>query len=317
MRKAILVIGLPTMLSIVGLYLLYSDDPMVQQSVCMVRHTGREAAQCFLDETCRSLIQCMRTCDDPSSSRRIRAREQNPHLQHPDSPLPCTVGCMDDFDNEVVDDFLTAFMGKECAADSQLVDVCFDVGAVPPFSDNPSEFDMSFLEGEWESIRTGGWDHWDCQKKIFFPPGNVPEGAPYHSVFWATYRTYPKSRGGAPKDNYALEEVYPNTNAPNGPTFSTNFVLWGTQSHENWHIFAFSRGNEETGEPAWVVAQVCIDTPSINHTDVFGMVLAKTANPSQELSDHIDQIVEDKIGYPLARVNNQACDPDPVYERKR
>jgi hypothetical protein len=224
---------------------------------------------------------------------------------------------MDDYDNEVVDDFLTAFMGNECAADSQLVDECFDVAALPPFSDDPAEFDMSILEGEWESIRTGGWDHWDCQKKIFFPPSEAPEGAPYHSIFWATYRTYPKSRGGAPKDNYVLEEIHPNVNAPNGPTFSTDFVLWGTQSHENWHVFAFSRGNEETGEPAWVVAQVCIDTPSINHTDVFGMVLAKTAHPSRELSDHIDRIVMDKIGYPLARVNNDACDPDPDYERKR
>jgi hypothetical protein len=51
--------------------------------------------------------------------------------------------------------------------------------------------------------------------------------------------------------------------------------------------------------------------------DVFTIVLSKAANPSKELSDTIDQIVMDEIGYPLKRVNNDVCDPDPDYEMKR
>jgi hypothetical protein len=221
---------------------------------------------------------------------------------------------MDDYDNAVVDDFLTAFMGHDCAAESRFTDTCFDVDAKRPFSDDPAEFDMSFLVGEWHSIRTGGWDHWDCQKKIFLPP---EESKPYHSIFWATYRTYPKSRNGAPKDNYVHEEIYPNTDEADGPTWRTRFVMWGTESLEEWHVFAFSKGDEATGEPAWVVAEVCIDTPSIRHKDVFTIVLAKTANISEELNDTIDQITMEKVGYPLKAVNNEACDPDPKYELKR
>ncbi len=224
---------------------------------------------------------------------------------------------MDDYDNGVVDDFLTAFMGNECAADSQLVDTCFDVDAKRPFSDDPAEFDMSFLVGEWYSIRTGGWDHWDCQKKIFFPPEETEDDAPYHSVFWATYRTYPESRGGGPKDNYVLEEIYPNVDDADGPTWRTRFVMWGAESSEEWNVIAFSKGDEATGEPAWVVAEVCIATPSINHMDVFTIVLSKAANVSKELSDRIDQIVMAEVGYPLKSVNNDVCDPDPDYELKR
>ena len=304
-------------LVLLAVFLARSDDPVIQQTRCMLRHTHKEMTACFLDATCRSLIACMGTCDDPASPRRIRAREQNPHLQHPDSPLPCTVGCMDDYDNGVVDGFLTAFMANECAADSTLVDTCVDVGAKRPFSDDPAEFDMSFLVGEWYSIRTGGWDHWDCQKKIFFPPDEVEDGAPHHSVFWATYRTYPESRGGAPKDNYVLEEIYPNVDDAEGPTWRTRFKMWGTPSSEEWHVFAFSKGDEATGEPAWIVAEVCIETPSIHHMDVFTIVLAKTAHVSEELGDEIDRIVLEKVGFPLATVNNDVCDPDPVYERKR
>jgi hypothetical protein len=224
---------------------------------------------------------------------------------------------MDDYDNGVVDDFLTAFMAHGCAADSKRIDTCFNVDAKRPFSEDPAEFDMSFLVGEWHSIRTGGWDHWDCQKKIFFPPEETEDGAPYDSVFWATYRTYPKSRGGAPKDNYVWEEIYPNVDEDDGPTWRTRFVMWGTESHEEWHVVEFSKGDEETGEPAWVIAEVCIDTPSIKHMDVFTIVLSKTANVSKELSDTIDRIVMAKIGYPLKSVNNEACDPDPDYELKR
>ncbi|MHC4521238.1 MAG: hypothetical protein ACYTAS_21800 [Planctomycetota bacterium] len=224
---------------------------------------------------------------------------------------------MDDYDNGVVDDFLNAFMAHECAANSQLVDTCFKVDAKRPFSDDPEEFDMSFLVGEWYSIRTGGWDHWDCQKKIFFPPEATEDNAPYHSVFWGTYRTYPKSRGGAPKDNYVREEIYPNVGEADGPTWRTRFKMWGTESSEAWYVFAFSKGDEAKGEPAWVIAEVCIETPSINHIDVFTIVLSKVANPSKELSDEIDRIVLDTIGYPLKRVNNDVCDPDPDYEMKR
>jgi hypothetical protein len=224
---------------------------------------------------------------------------------------------MDDYDNRVVDEFLAAFMAHECAADSKFVDTCFDIDAKRPFADDPAEFDMSFLVGEWDSIATGGWDHWNCQKKIFFPPKETEAHAPYHSVFWATYRTYPKSRGGAPKDNYVREEIYPNVDKADGPTFRTRFVMWGTESFENWYVFAFSKGDEATGEPAWVIAEVCIDTPSINHVDVFTIVMAKTAHVSDELRDKINGIVIDKIGYPLKWVNNDVCDPEPEYEMKR
>ncbi len=288
-----------------------SEDPNVKQTMCMLHHISKEMTSCILDSTCRALITCMNNCDDPSSPRRIKAHAENQHLQHPESLLPCTVSCMDDFDNSVVDDFLTAFMGHECAADSQLVDTCFDVDAKRPFSDDPSKFDMSFLVGEWHSIRTGGWDHWDCQKKIFFPPEKTEEGAPYHSTFWATYRTYPKSRNGAPKDNYVYEEIYPNADEAEGPTWRTRFILWGAESREEWHVFGFSRENVDTSEPAWVAAEVCIDTPSINHTDVFTIVLSKAANISKELSDSIDQLTMDKVGFPLKAVNNDNCDPDP------
>ena len=151
--------------------------------------------------------------------------------------------------------------------------------------------------------------------------GRVPlqpfRAPPYHSVFWATYRTYPKSRGGAPKDNYVWEEIHPNVDEDDGPTWRTRFVMWGTESHEEWNVFAFSKGDEATGEPAWVIAEVCIDTPSINHMDVFTIVLSKTASVSQELSDTIDRIVMDNIGYPLKSVNNDVCDPEPDYEIKR
>ncbi|MBW2286287.1 MAG: hypothetical protein JRG80_16760 [Deltaproteobacteria bacterium] len=296
---------------------LRSDDPLIQQSTCMVRHTSREMIACILDSTCRSLVQCMGTCSDPTSPRRIRALEQNQHLQHPESPLPCTVGCMDDYDNEVVDEFLSAFMSHGCAADSQLVDTCVGVDAKRPFAGDPEEFDMSFLVGEWQSIRTGGWDHWDCQKKIFFSPDEGEAGAPYHSTFWATYRTYPKSRDGAPKDNVVFEEIYPNVDEADGPTWRTRFTMWGTDSSEEWHVIDFSRGDEATGEPAWVIAEVCIETPSIHHMDVFTIVLSKAANVSQELSEKIDSIVMDKVGYPLKSVNNDVCDPSPDYERKR
>jgi hypothetical protein len=294
-----------------------TDDPDIQQGICSLRHAGREMASCMIDSTCRSLVMCMRTCDDPASQRRIRAHEQNQHLQHPESRIPCTVSCMDDYDNDVVDAFLSAVMSHDCAPDSELVDTCFDVDAKRPFSDDEEEFDMSFLVGEWHSIGTGGWDHWDCQKKIFFPPEETPVGAPYHSVFWATYRTHPKSRGGEPKDNYVFEEIYPNADEDHGPTWRTRFVMWGTESREEWHVIDFSRGDEATGEPAWVVAEVCIDTPSIKHMDVFTIVLSKAASVSQELSDKIDQIVMDTVGYPLKSVNNDDCAPDPIYERKR
>jgi hypothetical protein len=64
-----------------------------------------------------------------------------------------------------------------------------------------------------------------------------------------------------------------------------------------------------------VIAEVCIDTPSIHHVDVFTIVLSKAAKMSEELSDRIDQIVMDNIGYPLKTVDNDICDPDPDYER--
>ncbi len=178
---------------------------------------------------------------------------------------------------------------------------------------------MSFLVGEWESIRTGGWDHWDCQKKIFFPPKTAVDDVPFHSEFWATYRTYPKNRNGAPKDNYVLEEIYPNASEADGPTFRTRFVMWGTESSEEWHVFAFDKGDEITGKPAWVAAEVCIETPSINHMDVFTIVLSKETNVSEEISKEIDQVVMDKVGFPLKAVNNGVCDPEPSlddYERK-
>ncbi len=299
------------------LYLTQTSNPQIEQALCSLIHAGPEMAACFMDSTCRSLMSCFASCEDPNSPRRLKGQEQNQHLQHPDSPLPCTVSCLDDYDgDEVIDNFLTKVMSSECAAESKHVDTCFDVGAVRPFSDDPAKFDMSMLVGEWESNATGGWDHWDCQKKIFFPP-EESKGKPWHSIFWGTYRTYPVSRGGKPKDNYVHEEIYPNDKEPDGPTWRTRFTMWGTYSEEEWHVFAFDKGNKKTGEPAWVLAQVCIYTPSIKHVDVFSMFISKTANPSKKLRDKVEKLTMEKVGFPLKWVNNSVCDENPDYVRKR
>ncbi len=317
-QRRVVVLGACVILASLSIaYMKTSDDPAIAQTVCSIEHAGPEMVSCMFDETCRNLLTCMATCEDPTSSRRIEAVEKNKHLQHPDSPIPCTVSCMDDYDSELIDDLLTAIMSRNCAADSKLVDTCFDVGAVRPFSDDPKEFDMKWLEGEWESIATGGWDHWDCQKKIFHSPEESGKGREWYSTFWATYRTYPKSRDGKPKDNYVFEEIYPNDKEENGPTWRTRFDLWGTESREEWHVFAFDKGNEATGEAAWAVAEVCIATPSIKHMDVFTIVLAKTKEPSPAMKARIDSVVKEKMGYPLVYVNNSVCAEDPQYERKR
>ena len=297
--------------------LVVTDNPTVVQLRCGLRYAGPEMAACVMDPTCRTLMSCFRECEDPDSSRRQKSFEKNQHLQHPHSIMPCTTGCMDDYDNEVIDVFLDAFMTNKCAADSKLADTCVDVEAVRPFSNDPAEFDMAWLVGEWHSIATGGWDHWDCQKKIFFSPEETGKGKPWHSVFWGTYRTYPMNRGGKPKDNYVHEEIYPNDKEPDGPTFRTRFKMWGTESEEEWHIVAFSKGNEKDGEPPWVLAEICVYTPIIKHVDVCTVVMSKEVNPSKELQEKLNRIAKEKVGATLKYVDNSNCAESPDYERKR
>ncbi len=299
------------------IYLATSSNPKIQQMRCGMINAGPEMAACLADSTCRDMIMCFAECDDPGSELRKKSKEKNMHLQHPDSPVPCTVKCMDDYDCDAADAFLNAFMSADCAADSQMVDTCFNVNAVRPFSKDPAAFNMSWLVGKWESIATGGWDHWDCQKKIFFSHEETGKSRPWHSTFWATYRTYPKNRGGKPKDNYVYEEIYINKNETGGPTWRTKFKMWGTESEEEWHVFAFSRGDKKTGEPAWIIAEVCILTPNIKHTDVFTIVLSKRKTVSEELRGKIERIVKEKIGYPLKWVNNTNCTENPNYEKKQ
>lgn len=301
---------------ILFIYLARTENPMVAQMRCGLTHAGPELAACATDPTCRELLTCFVECEDPGSRRRQESFEKNRHIQHPHSIMPCTTACMDDYDNEIIDAFLDAFMSNKCAADSQLADTCIEVDAVRPFSNDPDKFDMSWLVGEWESVATGGWDHWDCQKKIFFSPEETGKGKPWHSVFWGTYRTYPKNREGKPKDNYVHETIFPNDKEPGGPTFRTSFKMWGTESEEEWHIFAFSKGNKKTGETAWLISETCVYTPIIKHVDVCTVVLCKDVNPSEKLKQKWNRIVKEKTGFTLKYVDNSNCAEKPDYERK-
>ena len=96
-----------------------------------------------------------------------------------------------------------------------------------------------------------------------------------------------------------------------------SFDLWGTESREEWHVFGHGKGDEKTGEPPWMAAQVCIHTPSIKHTDVFTIVLSKDKHPPDSLTSQIDALTMAKVGFPLKYVNNDVCSENPRYERKR
>ncbi|MCU0821036.1 MAG: hypothetical protein MUC95_00995 [Spirochaetes bacterium] len=85
--------------------------------------------------------------------------------------------------------------------------------------------------------------------KNFFRHEVTGKGNPRHSKFRATYRNYPKNRGGRPKDNYVHDEIYLNEKETGGPIWQTKFEIWETESEEEWHVFAFSRGNKKPVSP--------------------------------------------------------------------
>lgn len=280
--------------------------------ICPILICLRPLTKCVKNQECKQILECLSDCENPKSSRRSHSFQKFGHLQNPSNPAYCRYQCLDELQDDSMDDFLNCIGSSPCLEPANFSDTC-----VTPPTALPFEHVEKFIVGSWQKIFTTGWDLWPCQTTWFHAPlpviaealsnriddNHLPFSPPPES--WMTQwphtpNVYRMDLFWKTKSNHTFHmsnEMYINSTwkfAANisatgdrhrdfanvqdsdpiltRATLRTRAIMWGTEAHENWYLLDY----DVTSNYAVLIIYYCAYTIPLRAFDSMAMVLYKS-----------------------------------------
>jgi hypothetical protein len=275
--------------------------------LCPVVHCIPALFRCLQQDGCKSWLEDVQQCDDPSSKARRASAETFSHVQHPHDAAFCRYQSFDRIQTELAIDFLECIGSSGCMEPSTYSDQC---AIIHPSVRKGLGFGPALspmLEGRWRKLYTTGWDIWPCQWTDFHraksstkvQPESWMEAWPNTPNVWRM-DLYWKNSPHANVTFHMSNEMYPqeswdfsnlNDGTGDGPTMpatlKTRAVMWGTEAHENWYLIDANRKLKT------MTVYYCAYTNAVSRFDSITMVLQKEGAP--ELTDEQRTAIETKV----------------------
>lgn len=117
----------PILLAVV-IAVVYSLLPIsVRSKVCTFSLCMPPIIRCIIEPECKTMLDCLESCDDEHSEKRRQAQAKYQHLQFPQNRALCDYECLELITSQTGEDLVECIGSRGCMVPSDYSDECADI----------------------------------------------------------------------------------------------------------------------------------------------------------------------------------------------